>query len=120
VGKRRIGKEETSKTIEHGRRIRACLKQAEFSPASVPAQITVLVALTAELFDAIALDRMPEAEHAVQGAAANLPAELCARFESADKLSDDDRKAIIEIARQALVPFLDKPQSPAPPADDPS
>jgi F-type H+-transporting ATPase subunit alpha len=112
--------EETSKTIEHGRRIRACLKQAEFSPASVPAQITVLVALTAELFDAIALDRMPEAEHAVQGAAANLRAELCARFESADKLSDDDRKAIIEIARQALVPFLDKPQSPAPPADDPS
>jgi F-type H+-transporting ATPase subunit alpha len=112
--------QETSKTIAHGRRIRACLKQAEFSPASVPAQITVLVALTARLFDAIALDLMPKAESAVQGAAANLPAELRARFESADKLSDDDRKSIVEIARQALVPFLDKPQVPAPPAADPS
>ena len=43
--------EDTRKTIEHGRRIRACLKQPEFSPVSVPAQIAVLVALTAGLFD---------------------------------------------------------------------
>jgi F-type H+-transporting ATPase subunit alpha len=110
--------EDTAKTIEHGRRIRACLKQAEFSPAAVPAQIAVLVALTARLFDAVKLDRMPEAERAVQGAAANLPADLCARFDTADKLSDDDRKAIVEIARRALAPFLDTPK--APPAAAPS
>ncbi|MBB4200514.1 F0F1 ATP synthase subunit alpha [Rhodoblastus sphagnicola] len=112
--------EDTSKTIAHGRRIRACLKQAESSPASVPTQITVLVALTARLFDAIELDLMPKAESAVQGAAANLPADLRARFESADKLSDDDRKSIVEIARQALVPFLDQPHVAAPPAANPS
>jgi F-type H+-transporting ATPase subunit alpha len=33
-----------------------------------------------------------------------------ARFESADKLSDEDRKAIVEIARQALDPFQPKPE----------
>ena len=43
--------EDTRKIIEHGRRIRACLKQPEFAPVSVPAQIAVLLALTAELFD---------------------------------------------------------------------
>jgi F-type H+-transporting ATPase subunit alpha len=39
--------DDTRKIIEHGRRIRACLKQPEFAPVSVPAQITVLLALTA-------------------------------------------------------------------------
>jgi F-type H+-transporting ATPase subunit alpha len=47
----------------------------------------------------------------VQEAAANILAEVCARFESADKLSDEDRNAIIEIARQALTPFLPKPEA---------
>ena len=49
----------------------------------------------------------------MQEAAANIPAEVCARFETADKLSDEDRKAIIEIARQALAPFQPKPESEA-------
>jgi len=33
--------EGTRKIIEHGRRIRACLKQPESTPVSVPAQIAV-------------------------------------------------------------------------------
>lgn len=101
----------TTKTIAHGRRIRACLKQPEFSPVSVPAQITVLLALTAGLFDNLALDQMTAAEGAVQTAASNIPQEVRARFESADTLSDEDRKTIVEIARQALIPFQAKPDS---------
>ena len=103
--------EDTRKIIEHGRRIRACLKQPEFAPVSVPAQIAVLLALTAELFDRVPLDQMTDAEHAVQKAAANIPAEVRARFETADKLSDEDRKTIIEIARKALAPFQPKPEA---------
>ena len=105
--------EDTRKIIEHGRRIRACLKQAECAPVTVPAQIAVLLALTAELFDCVALDQMTDAEDAVQKAAASISAEVCARFESADKLSDEDRKAIIEIARQALVRFQPKSETKA-------
>ncbi len=103
--------EDTRKIIEHGRRIRACLKQPEFAPVSVPAQIAVLLALTAELFDTVPIDQMTEAEHALHEAAANIPAEVRARFETADKLSDEDRKTIIEIARQALASFQPKPES---------
>lgn len=97
--------DDTRKIIEHGRRIRACLKQPEFAPVSVPAQIAILLALTGELFDSVPMDRMTDAEHAVHEAAANIPAEVCARFESATKLNDKDRRTIIEIARSSLAPF---------------
>jgi F-type H+-transporting ATPase subunit alpha len=102
--------ENTRKIIEHGRRIRACLKQPEFAPVSVAAQIAVLLALTAELFDPVPLDRMTDAEQAVREAAADIPAEVCTRFDSADKLSDEDRATVIQIARTALAPFQPKPE----------
>jgi len=101
----------TRKIIGHGRHIRACLKQSELSPVTVPAQIAVLLALTAELFDAVPLDRMKDAQHAVHKAAPKIPEEIRTRFETADKLSDKDRKAIIEIAREALAPFQWKPEA---------
>ena len=107
--------EDTRKSIEHGRRIRACLKQPEFAPVSVPAQIAILLALIADLFDAVPIDQMRDAEHAVHEAAVNIPAEVCARFETTDKLSDEDRKTIVEIARKSLARFQPKPEANAEP-----
>jgi len=97
--------EETRTSIAHGQRIRACLQQPESTPVAVPAQIAVLLALRAELFDRVPLDQMTEAEHALHQAATNIPAAVSARLESTDTLSDDDRRAIIEIARSALERF---------------
>jgi F-type H+/Na+-transporting ATPase subunit alpha len=97
--------ESTRKIIEHGRRIRACLKQPEFAPVSMAEQITVLLALSEELFDAISLEQMTEAEQAVREVAADIPAEVCARFESAKKLSKEDRDLIIQIASDTLSRF---------------
>jgi F-type H+-transporting ATPase subunit alpha len=105
--------DDTRKIIEHGRRIRACLKQPESAPLAVPAQITVLLALTANLFDPVPLEQMAEAGHAVRESASKIPAEISARFETAEKLNDEDKKAIIEIARQALAPFQPKPETKA-------
>jgi F-type H+/Na+-transporting ATPase subunit alpha len=99
--------EDTRKTIEHGRRIRACLKQPEFAPVSVPAQIALLLALTAGLFDAVPLDQMPDAEQALSEAA--LPSEVRERLDSANKLSDADRETIVQIARKALASFQTGP-----------
>jgi F-type H+-transporting ATPase subunit alpha len=100
---------DTRKTIEHGRRIRACLKQPEFAPVTVPAQVAILLALTADLFDPVPMDQMTDAEQAVQEAAANIPAEVRARFETAKRLTDEDRQTIVEIAHQALAAFQPKP-----------
>ncbi|MFO7608417.1 MAG: alternate F1F0 ATPase, F1 subunit alpha [Candidatus Krumholzibacteriia bacterium] len=96
---------ETRRSIAHGRRIRACLKQPEFAPVSVPAQIAVLLALTAGLFDAVPLDRMTDAEQALREAAAKMPAELSRRLQSTAELSEADRDTVIELARRTLVPF---------------
>jgi F-type H+-transporting ATPase subunit alpha len=105
----------TRRIIEHGRRIRACLQQPEFSPVTVPAQIAILLALTAGLFDPVPLAGMTDAGQAVQAAAAKIPGEICTRFETAEKLSEEDRKAILAIAREALAPFQPKPaDQPAP------
>jgi F-type H+-transporting ATPase subunit alpha len=100
--------EDTRKIIEHGRRIRACLKQPEFAPVSVPAQIAVLLALTAELFDRVPLDKMTDAEHALREAAADIPAEVRERLDTADKLSNEDRETIMQIARNSLARFQPK------------
>ncbi len=78
---------------------------------SVPAQIAVLLALTAGLFDDVPLDQMTEAEHALCDAAADIPAEVRGRLDMAEELSDADREMIIEIARKSLARFQPKPES---------
>ncbi len=115
--------DDTRTIIAHGRRIRACLKQAEFAPVSVPSQIAVLLALSAELFDNVPLARMPAAELAVRKAAAKIPAHVIERLETAKALSDEDRDTFLSIARRALADFssesdAEREQEPA--ADAPS
>jgi F-type H+-transporting ATPase subunit alpha len=102
--------ENTRKIIEHGRRIRACLKQPELSPVSVPAQIAILLALTAGLFDGVPLDQMTDAEHSLRDASADIPAEVRDRLATAENLSDGDRETIIQIARKSLARFQPKPE----------
>ena len=102
---------DTRKNIEHGRRIRACLKQPEFAPVGVPAQIAILLALRAGLFDAVPLDGMSDAEQAVRKAAAEVPLQVSERLDSADTLSNEDRETIIDIARKALARFQPKADS---------
>jgi F-type H+/Na+-transporting ATPase subunit alpha len=91
--------------IDHGQRIRACLKQQESQAVSMPEQIAVLLALTAGFFDRIPIEKVPDAKTALRSAAAGIPADVVGRLTSADKLGDADRKVIVDIASRALVPF---------------
>jgi len=102
---------DTRRIIAHGQRIRACLKQSEFAPVSVPGQIAVLLALAAGLFEPVPIDRMTDAEHAVQEAAATVPTEVGARLNTSATLSAEDRATIVQIARNALMGFQPQPQS---------
>jgi len=111
--------QDTHTTIEHGRRIRACLKQPEFAPVAVPTQITVLLALSATLFDQVPLAQMTEAEQALRQAAKGLPAEVSERLQSNEALRDADREAVLTIARTALARFQPKAEPP-PPAQAPA
>lgn len=101
--------ENTRHIIEHGRRIRACLKQAEFMPLSVAEQISILLALSGGLFDNIALENMLNAELALRTAAQQLPVALCERFKTCETLPDEDKALILQMAAQALATFQPHP-----------
>jgi F-type H+-transporting ATPase subunit alpha len=103
--------ENTRRVIDHGQRIRACLKQPESQPVSMLEQIAVLLALTAGLFDPVPIEKVAEAEKALRGAAVTIPQDIAGRFASDAKLGDSDRKAVLEIATRALAPFLPAPES---------
>ncbi|MBW1896424.1 MAG: F0F1 ATP synthase subunit alpha, partial [Deltaproteobacteria bacterium] len=94
--------EETRNTLEHGRRVREILKQPQYPPMSVVEQIAVLLAVTEGLFDHLPADKTVEAEQIIRKAVnEDLPG-LCARIESGDKLSEDDRNALIRTAQKAV------------------
>lgn len=95
----------TRKIIQHGRRIRACLKQQEFTPVSMIEQIAVLLALTANLFDSVPLEKMTLAENAVQIAAEDIPVDVRARLDGGQKLSEEDRATVLQLADDALALF---------------
>jgi F-type H+-transporting ATPase subunit alpha len=97
--------EDASKIIEHGRRIRACLKQPEFAPVSAPSQIIILLALSAGLLDKLPFDKIEEAEQALREMADHIHPDTRERFETAEKLSDEDRHELLELARKALLPL---------------
>src|SRR6516165_7837931 len=97
--------EQTRKTIGHGQRIRACLKQPQFQSVTVPEQIAVLLALTAGVFDAIPLERMTEAEQAVRAGASQLSTEIFRTLTAADELKEADRDVILAKARAAAAKF---------------
>jgi F-type H+-transporting ATPase subunit alpha len=111
--------ENTRRTIDHGRRIRACLKQPESQPVSMVAQITVLLALAAGLFDRVPLERAPEAEQVLEHAAEGISKDVVDRLTTASKLSDEDRKAILEVATRALALFQPPPNPAAKPEAKP-
>lgn len=95
----------TRKTIEHGKRIRACFKQPELQPVSVAEQIMVLLALTNDLFDAIPLEKVSEAESLIRKSASQLPDDMLQRIDSSSALSSSDEETILTITKKAIQPL---------------
>ncbi|MCI2284231.1 alternate F1F0 ATPase, F1 subunit alpha [Colwellia sp. MSW7] len=96
---------DTEQSIEHGRRIRASLQQAESSPMSVSEQIVLLLALTSGQFDTVPLSQMIKAKDCLRSMINKLPTNLSTRLETSDFLTDEDRKHIIEFTSEILARF---------------
>jgi len=95
--------DETRRTLERGRRVREVLKQPQFGPITVPEQIGVFLAVTEGLFDEIAIGQMEKAKKSVRAAVHARSGEIANKILHGEKLSDDDRASIIEVAREALI-----------------
>jgi len=92
--------EHTRTTLARGRAVREVLKQAQFDPIPAAAQIAILVAATAGLFDNVDSDdvatwcaklrtKLPE----------ELPVLACA-IEAGEKLDDAGRQALLKLAAE--------------------
>jgi F-type H+-transporting ATPase subunit alpha len=102
--------EDSQKIIEHGRRIRMCLKQPESAPLSVPAQITILLALSNGLFDLVPLAQMEDAQMSLITLTKSFPEELKLRIESNNGLSNADKMQIQHETKLALESFSETQQ----------
>jgi F-type H+-transporting ATPase subunit alpha len=94
--------ERTRQALERGRRVREILKQPQYAPISVPAQVAVLLALVEGVFDDLPAAASNAAAQAIRRAvAAQLPA-VGQRIAEGAPLDAADRGAILRVARQAV------------------
>jgi len=94
--------EETRKTLERGRRVRAILQQRQYEPLPVPEQIAAFVAVTSGVFDDLPVELLPTAERAIRQAVVEQTPTVGARMQAGEKLRDEDRKNILHVARQTM------------------
>jgi F-type H+-transporting ATPase subunit alpha len=94
--------EDTRKKLERGRRVRESLKQPQYEPIPAPEQIAVLVAVNEGLFDPLPVDKVQEAAGRVRKAVVEQLSEVSEHILSGQKLSDEDRNALVKTAREAL------------------
>lgn len=94
--------ESTQQTIERGRRIREVFKQTQFKPIAAAEQISVLLAAISGLFDSIPLEDVRQAEQNLSSAVVERLPEICEQIEAGAALRDDQRKALITLAKSVL------------------
>jgi F-type H+-transporting ATPase subunit alpha len=94
--------ERTRKTLEHGYRVREVLKQAQFDPMPVAAQIAVLLAVTQGLFDELPLERVAAGEKAVRHMLCEHLPELCRRIEAGEDFGDADRELLLDKVTEVI------------------
>ena len=96
----------TRKMIEHGRKIRACLKQPASEPVTLTEQIVLLLALTNGIFESVPLSKMKEAETALRHMAIELPESIRQQFASSSPMGETGTQLVLQSARKAVEPFI--------------
>lgn len=92
----------TYRTIERGRRIREVFKQVQFKPIPVAEQIAVLLTAITGLFDDLPLEKVGAAEVALRSALVEQRPDICEGIQAGDPLPDEDRKAILDLAKTVI------------------
>jgi F-type H+-transporting ATPase subunit alpha len=94
--------EHTKQTLARGRAVREALKQPQFDPLSATEQIVVLLAATEGLLDNVPPDRIAQASSHVREAVAKQLPLLSEAIEQGKQISDDDRRAILQLVQTML------------------
>jgi F-type H+-transporting ATPase subunit alpha len=100
--------ERTRKVIEHGRRIRAVLRQPQFAPLALGEQVALLLAVSLSVLDEVPLDRVDSFRAGLRAWLAQHCPEALALDDQAAELSDPLRErlaaALEGLARSIGVP----------------
>ena len=94
--------EKTRQTLARGRRVREVLQQPQYQPIPVAEQIAVLLAVTQGIFDVVPVEKITVAEKLVREEIRKMLPDVCYRIEAGEKLSEGDRKALLDIAQSAI------------------
>ncbi len=86
----------TRRQIEHGRRLRAALKQRPHQPLSLASQIVMLLAATEGILDRITVDDVPAFERGLLELINKREPELMQQINRTGQLSADTREALME------------------------
>jgi F-type H+-transporting ATPase subunit alpha len=87
----------TQRQIEHGRRLRAALKQPSHQPFSLASQIVMLLAATEGVLDQIAVDDVPAFERGLLDLTRRREPELLQHINRTGELPEDTREALLEL-----------------------
>jgi len=87
----------TRRQIEHGRRLRAALKQPIHHPLSLASQIVMLLAATEGIVDQIPVDDVPAFEEGLVALAQKREPELLQQINRTGELPSDTREALMEL-----------------------
>jgi F-type H+-transporting ATPase subunit alpha len=88
--------ERTKHRIEHGRRIRAILAQAEFQPHSLSLQVGLLLAVEEGKLDKLSLDLVEQFKSGLGAWLSEHCPRTIARVEDSGDLSDEDRQDLVD------------------------
>jgi F-type H+-transporting ATPase subunit alpha len=94
--------EETRRTLERGRRVREILKQRQYRPLGVCAQLAALVAVNEGVFDELPLEQVSEAENRIRKAVTESHPQICRRIVAGESLADADIDALKETAQKEV------------------
>ncbi len=94
--------DDTRRRLERGRRVREILKQPEHAGQRAADQIVALLAATSGVLDAVAVERIGEAERVLQNGLADR-GDLANRLESGAPLSAEDKQVLIQTFQAVLL-----------------
>lgn len=100
---------DTRRALERGRRVREILRQAESAPVPAAEQVAVLLAATEGVLDEVPLEMVEEAEDQIRAAIRTGQKPVVERIHAGEALTERDRSALLEGARQAVAHLIATP-----------
>jgi F-type H+-transporting ATPase subunit alpha len=97
--------DETRRTLERGRRVRATLRQAQYSPLPAAEQIVILFAVTSGLLDDIPVDEIAAIEARLQQAVRLELPDVCAFIEAGNPLDETLRGQLRGLVQRVVADF---------------